>query len=144
MCVCVMAVAVYSATHNLYLIFKTVLIYCNLYKVVKICHKFSMPTVILCNSVLKTHSLQKVTSTLFSYPLLWSWSWWWWTDSSRATLYEDGALVVCTALRSSPSHAGVQFTGCSAMSNLARAGTWLHVRQCVCACVCVVYTPWNS
>ena len=63
MCVCVMAVAVYSATRNLYLIFKTVLIYCNLYKVVKICHKFSMPTVILCNSVLKTHSLQKVTST---------------------------------------------------------------------------------
>ena len=58
------------------------------------------------------------------------------------TLYEDGALdVVCTALRSSPSHAGVQFTGCSAMSNLARTGTWLHVRQCVrvCVCVCLVY-----
>ena len=58
------------------------------------------------------------------------------------TLYEDGALdVVCTALRSSPSHAGVQFTGRSSMSNLARAGTWLHMRQCVCvcarACVCV-------
>ena len=58
------------------------------------------------------------------------------------TLYEDGALdVVCTALRSSPSHAGVQFTGCSAMSNLTRAGTWLHERQCVraCVCVCLVY-----
>ena len=54
------------------------------------------------------------------------------------TLYEDGALdVVCTALRSSPSHAGVQFTGCSAMSNLTRAGTWLHVKVCVCVCVCV-------
>ena len=70
MCVCVMAVAVYSATHNLYLIFKPVLIYCtcNLYKVVKICHKFSMPTVIHCNSVLETHSVSKVTGTLFSYP----------------------------------------------------------------------------
>ena len=45
--------------------------------------------------------------------------------------------VVCTALRSSPCHAGVQFTGCSAMSNLARAGTWLHVRQYICVCVCV-------
>ena len=54
------------------------------------------------------------------------------------TLYEECALdVVCTALRSSPSHTGVQFTGCSAMSNLARAGTWLHVRQCVCVCVYV-------
>ena len=40
MCVCVMAVAVYSTTHNLYLIFKTD--YCNLYKVVNTCHKFSM------------------------------------------------------------------------------------------------------
>ena len=59
MCVCVMAVAVYSATHNLYLIFKPVLIYCtcNLYKVVKICHKFSMPTVIHCNSVLHGDTL---------------------------------------------------------------------------------------
>ena len=54
------------------------------------------------------------------------------------TLYEDSALdVVCTALGSSPSHAGVQFTGCSAMSNLTRAGTWLHVRQCLGVCVCV-------
>ena len=45
------------------------------------------------------------------------------------TLYEDGALdVVCTALRSSPSHAGVQFSG---------AGTWLHVRQYVCEWVVV-------
>ena len=59
------------------------------------------------------------------------------------TLYEDGALdVVCTALRASPSHAGVQFTGCSAMSNLARAGTYLATCEavlmaCVCVCVCV-------
>ena len=62
------------------------------------------------------------------------------------TLYEDGDLdVVCTALRASPSHAGVQFTGCSAMSNLARAGTYLATCEavltvCVCVsvmCVCV-------
>ena len=43
--------------------------------------------------------------------------WWCCTDSSWVTLYEDSALdVVCTALRPSPSHAGVQFTSCSAMS----------------------------
>ena len=60
------------------------------------------------------------------------------------TLYEDGALdVVCTALRASPSHAGVQFTGCSAMSNPARAGTYLATCEavlmaCVCVCVCMV------
>ena len=62
------------------------------------------------------------------------------------TLYDDGDLdVVCTALRASPSHAGVQFTGCSAMSNLARAGTYLATCEvvlmvcvCVCVCVCVV------
>ena len=52
-----MAVAVYPAAHNLYLIFKPALIYCNLYKVVNICHKFSMPTVIHCNPVLETHSV---------------------------------------------------------------------------------------
>ena len=62
-CVCVMAVAVYPAAHNLYLIFKTVLIYCNLYKVVNICHKFSMPTIIQCNSVLH---LQKVTMVIMN------------------------------------------------------------------------------
>ena len=61
------------------------------------------------------------------------------------TLYEDGALdVVCTALRDSPSHAGVQFAGCSAMSNLARAGTYLAtceavLTMCVCMCVMCVY-----
>ena len=55
------------------------------------------------------------------------------------TLYEDGALdVVCTALRSSPSHAGVQFTGCSAMSNLARyMATWEAVCVCVRVFVCL-------
>ena len=51
-------------------------------------------------------------------------------------------LKLCTALRSSPSHAEVQFTGCSAMSNLARAGTWLHVRQCACVCVCACVRAW--
>ena len=57
------------------------------------------------------------------------------------TLYDDGALdVVCTALKASPSRAGVQFTGCSAMSNLARAGTYLATCEAVlmvCVCVCV-------
>ena len=79
--VCVYVMAVF--------IFKIILIYCNLYKVVNI-SKFSMPTVIHCH------------------------------------------CLCC-------SHAGVQFTGCSAMSNLARAGTWLHGRQrmCVSMCVCV-------
>ena len=64
---------VFSNTHNLYFIFKTVQIYCNLCKVVKTCHKFIIPTVTHCNSVLETHSVQKVTSTLFSYPLLLPW-----------------------------------------------------------------------
>ena len=60
-------------------------------------------------------------------------------DSSRVTLYEDGALdVLCTALRASPSHARVQFTGCSAKSNLARAGMYLATCEVVLmACVCV-------
>ena len=64
-CMCDGCSCVFSNTHNLYLILKPVLIYCtcNLYKVVNICHKFSMPTVIHCNSVLETHSVSKVTGT---------------------------------------------------------------------------------
>lgn len=43
-------------------------------------------------------------------------------DDNRVALYEDGAIAaVTTALRSSPDHPGVQFTGLSALSNLCRA-----------------------
>ena len=54
------------------LIFKPVLIYCtcNLYKVVKICHKFSMPTVIHCNSVLETHCAKGDGYIVFLSPVV--------------------------------------------------------------------------
>ena len=43
--------------------------------------------------------------------------------SNRVAMYEDGAITtVLKALKSSSTHPGVQFTGCSALSNLGRAG----------------------
>ena len=51
-CMCDGCSRVFSSKRNLHLIFKIILIYCNLYEVLNIC-KFSMPTVIHCNSVLE-------------------------------------------------------------------------------------------
>ena len=66
-CMCDGCSCVFSSKHNMYLIFKIILLYCNLYEVLNIC-KFSMPTVIHCNSMLETHSVPKVTSAYFLSP----------------------------------------------------------------------------